>query len=66
VPYAEQNDNDVLDVDAELLPDRELMSLIDVSIPVNGTVAANVLAEDPAPADAEQDTEQTEERRGNT
>jgi hypothetical protein len=66
VPYAEQNDNDVLDVDAELLPDRELMSLIDVSIPVNGTVAANVLSEDPAPADAEQDTEQTEERRGNT
>jgi hypothetical protein len=58
-----------LDADAEPLPDRELMSLIDtnVVIPVNGAVAANVLSDDSfAAADAEQDAEveQSNDERG--
>jgi hypothetical protein len=59
-----------LDADAELLPDRELMSLIDtnVAIPVNGAVAANVLSDHSfAAAEAEQDAEieqSNDEREG--
>jgi hypothetical protein len=58
-----------LDADAEPLPDRELMSLIDtnVVIPVNAAVAANVLSDDSlAAANAEQDVdiEQSNDEEG--
>jgi hypothetical protein len=49
-----------LEADAELLPDRELTSLIDgnVVIPINGTVAANVLSEDaPVGGNAQEDVD---------
>jgi hypothetical protein len=68
-PRDKPEPEDELDVDAEPLPDRELMSLIDanVVIPVNAAVAANVLSEDSlAAAEAEQDVEieQTNDERG--
>ena len=53
-------DPEELEVEAELLPSRELPSLIDsnVVIPVNAAVAANVLSEDAiAIADAQQDVD---------
>ena len=56
----EEQNEEHLDADAELLPDRELMSTIDsnIVIPVNAAVAANVLSEDAiAAANAEQDVD---------
>jgi hypothetical protein len=51
---------ELLDAEAELLPDREMPALIDanVVIPVNAAVAANVLSEDSiAAANSEQEVD---------
>jgi hypothetical protein len=62
----EEQEEEPLDADAEPLPDREMMSLINgnVVIPINGTLAANVLSEDAIEAsEAEQDVDS--EQQGN-